>query len=108
MPAVTAMLVAPAVAAGVVTTPVHVPPTAPSNNDKFEAARLSVNARPVRAAPVGFEMVSVINADAPLFTPAGGAGLKALAIPSLAMLRVAFAVVPVPPLVDVTAVVVLA
>jgi hypothetical protein len=106
LPAVTFILVAPATSAGVVTTPVHVPPMTPSNIWRLDKAKLSVNAKPVRAAPVGFEMVIVICADAPLLIAVGAAGVNALAIPNFATLSVALAVNPVPPLVDVIAVVV--
>ena len=101
LPAVTAKFVTPTPA--LLTTPRQVPPTV-ADDIVIPPGNASVNAKPVIAAPVGLAMEKVIVDTPPL---AMVVGANALAMPSRATLSMALAVRPVPPLVEVIAVVVL-
>ena len=102
LPVLTAKLATPI--AALLVTPTQVPPTV-ADDMVIPPGNASVNARPATAAPVGLDIVKVMVVVPPFAIVVGA---NAFAIPSLATLRVALAVTPVPPLVEVTAVVVLA
>ena len=91
-PAVTAKLVTPTPA--LLATPTQVPPTVADDICSPAANKLSVNARPVRATPVGLVIVNVIVEVPPA---AMLVGANAFAIANFAMLNTAFAVFPVNP-----------
>ena len=101
LPPVTFKVVTPTPA--LLTTPVQVPPTVAEDKD-MPAGRVSLNVSAVTPAPVELLIEKVIVEVPP---KAIDVGANALVIPSRPTVNVADAVVPVPPFVDVTAVVVL-